>query len=76
MTLWVTDYMKSKITKKMIKQAKKELECIVVYAHHEYMESKDFIFKDPDFGTDWLYSMSVCYHCGHVSVHDPDGYPD
>lgn len=67
--------MKSKITKKMIKQAKKELECIMMFAHHEYVESKDFTIKN-DYGTDWLYSMSVCYFCGHVSVHDPDGYPD
>ena len=69
-TLWVTDSFM--ITKKMMKQAKKEVECLMTFAHHEFVESKDFIVNLD--GVDMLYTMSVCF-CGYVSVHGPDEHP-
>ena len=63
------------ITNKMMKQAKKEVECLMMFAHHEFVESKDFIVNLDGDGDDWLYTMSVCYFCGYVSVHGPDEHP-
>lgn len=60
------------ITNKMMKQAKKEVECLMMFAHHEFVESKDFIVNLD--GVDMLYTMSVCF-CGYVSVHGPDEHP-
>ena len=44
----------------------------MMFAHHEFVESKDFIVNLD--GVDMLYTMSVCF-CGYVSVHGPDERP-
>ena len=53
------------ITKKMIRQAKKAVECVRLFAHHEYIDSKEFVV-DGD-----TYILCTC-ECGWQHVHVPN----
>lgn len=58
------------LSKKVMKQVKKEIMCIHMYAHHNFFGKDDIVVEGV------LYSVSVCADCGYVSVFDPDGYPE
>jgi hypothetical protein len=62
------------ITKKMIKQAQKEVECVLNFAHHDFEEARYF---SVDFdGHPLLRVISVCHWCGAMRVHRPDEIPE
>jgi hypothetical protein len=63
-----------KISRKQIKQAEKEVQCLVMFAHHEYMEPEYFRARLDD--DEVLFAMSVCHFCGKVAVHNPYDFPE
>ena len=57
----------------MIAQAEKEVACVVVFAHHDYMDPEYFIARICD--EEYFFAMSVCDYCGKVAVHSVDETP-
>ena len=57
----------------MITQAEKEVLCVVVFAHHDYLEPEYFSTRICD--EEYFFAISVCDYCGKVEVHSPNDFP-